>query len=139
MALYMPFDNSIYQLKLPPLRSDGLSPLSQQKILVYIGNPLKGEKCTDSALFDRSANIEDALRQVSYLMSDCLHSRILNCKLYYEGDEWSELSQYVLENSWLPQVFQILPDSVVGVFKATGLSSPRGNVIYWEENVVPVI
>lgn len=57
---------------------EGLSPLSRLKTLADVGGPLKLGEGVETASFDRSANTEDTLRSVTYLIFDRLHSLILN-------------------------------------------------------------
>lgn len=52
--------------------SADLSLLSQQKRLVDVGYPLKGEDDIDTALFNRSANADEKPRYVALVMFDCL-------------------------------------------------------------------
>lgn len=63
----------------------GLSLLPQLNTLVNVGGQLAGEEGMDTVTFERSANTDDVLRYVTYLMFDCLHSLILNCNLYADS------------------------------------------------------
>lgn len=59
-------------------RSEGLSALLEMKTLADVGGPLKREKGVDTAVLDRSANTDEALCYVTYLIFDRPHSLILN-------------------------------------------------------------
>lgn len=78
----MLFDNSICQLLVPATPSYGLSTLSQQKTFAYADSTLKGEEDADTSAFDRSVNADDAVRYVTSVLLDSLHSLILDCNLY---------------------------------------------------------
>lgn len=109
--------------------SEGLSPLSLQKTLADVAGPVKSGEGVDTVSFDCSASMDDALRYAIYFMIDCLHSILINCNLYSEGDDWSELLQYVSDNELLLQVFQNCPGATVAVFNDTRPSLSRREVL----------
>lgn len=90
-----------------------------------VGGPLKDEESVGTASYDRSANTDDAEHNVAYFTLDHLRSPFLNCDLFSEGEDWSELLPYVLEREQLLQVFQNLPNASMAIFRATQRSSPR--------------
>lgn len=65
MALYVLPDNSTCWFQIPTLRSEGASPLLQQKTPVDIGGPLKVEKHVTYAASNSLANTDQALRYVT--------------------------------------------------------------------------
>lgn len=93
-----------------------------------VRDPLKGEKDLDTAAVDCSANTDDVLCYVTYVLFEYLHTIILKCDIYSESQKWSDLLQYVPEHGHLPQVFQDLPYSVVAVFRVTRPSPPKRSV-----------
>lgn len=125
----MLFSSTIYQFQCLATRSEGLYPLSQEKTLVAVCSLLNVEENVHTAVLDHPVNTDDTLRYLLYLMFDSLHSRILNCNFYSEGEELSELLQYILRRSQLSQVLQNSPDSEVTEFEDTRLLRPTPNVI----------
>lgn len=83
----MQIDNSICQLRVLAKRSKDLSPLSQQKTLVYVFGPLDDVEGLHTSIFGSSANTVDALCYVNYFMFDLLRSLILICNFYLEVEE----------------------------------------------------
>lgn len=52
------------------------------------------DKGVETALLDRSADKDDALRYLTYVMVDRLYSFALNCDLNSKMERWSELLKY---------------------------------------------
>lgn len=93
-----------------------------------VGGLLKDEEDVKTATFRRSANTDNVLRYVTYLIFG-LQPLILNYNLYSEEEEWSELLQYVPDRDQRPKVLQNLSGSVVSVLKVTPPLPPYRNVI----------
>lgn len=94
-----------------------------------VGGTLKGEECLKTAASDSSVNTDDALRYMTYVILDRLHSHGLNCNLYSEEDELSEQLRYVFEKGQLLKLFRNVPDFAHAVSKATRPSTARLSVI----------
>lgn len=85
-------------------RSEGVSSLLQQKALVDVGGPLKAEEGVATAAFPRSAFKDYALSYVTYFMFHSLCSLVSNCKLYSDGEEWSEILKQIRKGGQPSQV-----------------------------------
>lgn len=120
------------------MASESPSLLSPQKMPVHVVIRPKGEKGVDTAAFDHSANTDDALYYMTYLIFDRLHSPVLNCDLYWKGKERYVLLQCVPKRGKLPHIFQNLPSPVAGVFKPTCPSLSQTGVIELDDDRMPV-
>lgn len=76
MAPYMLSDNCSCQFQVLATRSRRLSLQLQQKILVDAGRPHECEEGVDTTALDCLVSTYDALRYVTFLMFDGLHSLI---------------------------------------------------------------
>lgn len=66
-------------------RSEGLSPILQQKLLVDLDCPLKGEEGAAITASDCTPNADDAVHYVTNIVCDHPRLRILHCDLNWEG------------------------------------------------------
>lgn len=82
MDLYSVFDRSIFQFELLETRPESIAQLLPHSTLVDVGKLLNGEKDFDTTALDRSQNTDNALRFVTHIISDDLHSINLDCSLY---------------------------------------------------------
>lgn len=100
----MLFDHSSCLLQVFAVPSERLSSPLEQKTLVDVGGPLNGEKGVGTAAFDCSAYSGDALHYMTHFVAGCIHSLLLYCNCYSEGEKLCELLQYVLKSRQLPQL-----------------------------------
>lgn len=79
-------ESIICQFQVLATCSEYMSPLSQLKTLVDVDGRLMGRERMETAVFDCSANTDNALRPVLYFMFNLLRSLVLNCKFYSKGE-----------------------------------------------------
>lgn len=94
MVPYMLLDSNTSQFQVLTRCFESQSALLQRATPVDVNGLLKSEDSVDTAVFDRLANEDDALRHVKYFVFDPLHLLALKCNLYSEGGEWFELLLY---------------------------------------------
>lgn len=92
----------------------------------------------DDVAFDRSVNMNDTPRYVTYLIMHHFHLLVLNGILYFQSKGWSELLSYVLKLCQVSQMCKNLLKFVKAEFELTYPSPFGSSAIALDEHGVPV-
>lgn len=96
---------TICQLQVLSTRSEVLLSLPQQKSLMDVGGLPKVEKRVSTVAFDRSSDMDDALRYATYFIPDPLRLLIMDCNLHLHAKKRFNLFEFVPNSGQLSQVF----------------------------------
>lgn len=99
MTPYNQICNSICWSYVPATLPEGLLPLLQKKALVDVGYPRKSTESEDPTEFKCSANTDDMLRYMTYIMFDRVCPTSMSGNLYFKKQKFSELLRYASNGS----------------------------------------